>query len=548
MSCAIRRIITFNTAFIYGPIIIYNDSNVDISQNCLYSWSGDGVCWTNWVSFAHYNSIAANIENDMFWRVRIMDSLKVVLIDNVPTTCYTVTLDNANPFLQEFCGTETLFNPYANLDCALLLQQQTADSIICMLGIPIYYFKVDPDHATADYTFKEYLLHNVTDVKQIRMMIEDGQMPSSKPIFADDDFNWEVDWNVELSKTQFARAFGDNAFPSQRDIIYVPLMKRLWEVNSAWDEKQEAFMWRSTTWNLGLIKYNDKPNVREGDFEELIQSFVDNKMFETFGKYEDLEQERVSGTTQATDLGHLPNNLYNITMQDAIRKEFTPSLRIVDKNINQRSTIVSHNSYQFKDDEMVIYQRKPCTQCGALSLTVGDRIAEERNFTLFEMGNVKIEMGYDNEKGCGVIYFGELASPLYYEYMYHGNKQYSSDFLILTRWNKMNFTIDLNIYPHIHRLDVPEEKLKPTMWYYDPEHPVCSLTGIYNTEYSTIEPVEMILRGCEGLEVGGLKVFNAAIDLPELQKEALKYTTNNPKCIVNDCVKPWADILGFAPK
>ena len=86
------------------------------------------------------------------------------------------------------------------------------------------------------------------------------------------------------------------------------------------------------------------------------------------------------------------------------------------------------------------------------------------------------------------------------------------------------------------------------MWYYDPEHPVCSLTGIYDTEYSTIEPVEMILRGCEGLEVGGLKVFNAAIDLPELQKEALKYTTNNPKCIVNDCVKPWADILGFAPK
>lgn len=548
MSCAIKRIITLNTAFIYGPITIYNDMNVNISENCLYSWSGDGVCWTNWVTYADYHRIGKNIETDMYWRVLIMDSLKAVLINDEPTTCYSVTLDTTNPFLQDFCGVETLFNPYANLDCALLLQQQMADSIICMFGIPIYYFKVDPQAETADYTFKEYLIHNVTSVKQIKMMIPDGQMPSSKPIFADEDFNWEVDWEVELGKTQFARAFGDNAFPSQRDIIYVPLMKRLWEVNSAWDEKQEAFMWRSTTWNLGLVKYNEKPNVQEGNFEDLIQSFVDNTMFETFGKYEDLEQERKSGTTQATDLGHLPNNLYNITMQDAIRKEFSPSIRIVDKNIHQRSTIISHNSYQFNTGGVVVYQRKPCTDCGAVSIIISDKIAEEPNLTLFEMGNVKVEMHYDEEKECGVIQFGELKGTLYYEYMWHDVKQYSTDFLILIRWNKANFTVDLNIYPYVHRTDVPEDKLKPHMWYFDLEHPVCSLTGIYNTEYSTLQPVEMVLGGCEGIEIGGVKVFNSPIDLPELQKEALKHTTNNPKCVVNDCVKPWADILGFASK
>lgn len=548
MSCAIRRIITLNTAFIYGPITIYNDMNMNISEKCLYSWSGDGVCWTNWVTYKDYHLIGPNIETDMYWRVMIMDTLKVVLIGDQPTTCYTVTLDNTNPFLQEFCGTETLFNPYANLDCALLMQQQVSDSIICMFGIPIYYFKVDPNAETADYTFKEYLIHNVVSVKQIRMMMPDGQMPSSKPVFMDDDFNWEVDWEVELSKTQFARAFGDNAFPSQRDIIYVPLMKRLWEVNSAWDEKQEAFMWRSTTWNLGLIKYNEKPNVQEGNFEELIQSFVDNTMFDTFGKYEDVEQERISGTTQATDLGHLPNNLYNITMQDAIRKEFTPSLTIGDKNFNQRSTIIGHNVYKFNDGDMVVYQRKPCTECGAVSIILSDRISYDPDITLFEMGNVKVGLHYNEEKNCGEITFGELSCPLYYEYDYEGGKQYSNDFLILIRWNRMNFTSDLTIFPYTHRTDVPEVKLKPTMWFFDFGHPICSLTGIYNNEYASISPVEMVLRGCKGLEVAGLKVFNEPIDLPELQNESIKYTTNNPKCIVNDCVKPWADILGFSPK
>jgi len=548
MSCAIKRIITLNTAFVYGPISIFNELNIDISKNCFYSWSNDGVCWTNWVNYNDYHRLCSNIGTDMFWRVMIADSLKAVVVDGKPTTCYTVTLDDTNPFLQEFCGIETLFNPYANLDCALLMYQQMSDSIICMFGIPIYYFKVDPNAETADYTFKEYLLHNVTSVKQIKLMIPDGQMPSSKPVFMDDDFNWEVDWEVEIGKTQFARAFGDNAFPNQRDIIYIPLMKRLWEVNSAWDEKQEGFMWQSMTWNLALIKYNDKPNVDEGEFSNIIQSFIDNSMFETFGKLEDLEQERKSGTTQATDLGHVPNSLYNISMQDAIRKEFTKSLVIKENQYHQKSVIASHHKYQFMDGDMVIYQRKACTDCGAVSILMNDSIAVEPNLTLFEMGNVKVEYHYDEEKQCGVIKFGNLSHPLYYEYKYHDQKQYVSDFAILIRWNKANFTIDLNVYPYVHRLDVPEDKLKPHMWYFDFDNPVCTLTGTYDTEYATISPVEMVLRGCYGMSVSGLKVFNQAIDLKELQCEAIKYTTNNAKCMVNDCIKPWADILGFSSK
>ena len=35
------------------------------------------------------------------------------------------------------------------------------------------------------------------------------------------------------------------------------MMKRMWEVNSAYDEKNTGLMWRSTTWKLQLVKYND---------------------------------------------------------------------------------------------------------------------------------------------------------------------------------------------------------------------------------------------------------------------------------------------------
>ena len=66
-----------------------------------------------------------------------------------------------------------------------MMQQQLSDQVICTLGIPVYYFRVVPDEDTKSYTFKEYVLHNVQSVKQIKMMIQDGTMPSSKPTLSE---------------------------------------------------------------------------------------------------------------------------------------------------------------------------------------------------------------------------------------------------------------------------------------------------------------------------------------------------------------------------
>ena len=32
------------------------------------------------------------------------------------------------------------------------------------------------------------------------------------------------------------------------------MMNRMWDVNAAYDEKNEGLMWRSTTWKLQLVK------------------------------------------------------------------------------------------------------------------------------------------------------------------------------------------------------------------------------------------------------------------------------------------------------
>ena len=49
MSCGIRRILQFQEAIRYQEIKVIDSLGNDITMQCQYSWSSDGVCWTNWV-------------------------------------------------------------------------------------------------------------------------------------------------------------------------------------------------------------------------------------------------------------------------------------------------------------------------------------------------------------------------------------------------------------------------------------------------------------------------------------------------------------------
>ena len=67
------------------------------------------------------------------------------------TSDYTLSIDGSGTFINDFCGSTNLFQPYNNLDCAYNLQQQLSDSVACMFGIPVYYFRAEPQRDTVDY-------------------------------------------------------------------------------------------------------------------------------------------------------------------------------------------------------------------------------------------------------------------------------------------------------------------------------------------------------------------------------------------------------------
>ena len=541
MSCQIKHIITLNDAISFQPIIVYNNFDQDITMSCRYSWSSDRVCWTSWVDYNNYNSICKNIEADFYLRIQIADIIGKLSIGGMFTKCYDICIDGSETFLKNFCQEENLFNPYSNLDCALELYQQTSNSIICMFGIPAYYFRVVPKVETADYTFKEYVLHNVESIKQIKIMVPDGQMPSSNPKFTEFDFDWEAPWEVEIGKQQFAQAFGDTAFPKYQDFIYVPLMKRMWDVNAAYEEKNEGFMWRSVTWKLQLTKYNESTNIIKCDVDDIIDNWVVNNYEDTFGKLERVEQEREVGAAPLSSPKFSATNLCDIFMEDAIRKQYTKNdIAIINKQYNHKSNILARNYYKFKNENACItYQKGYCGDSGTLMFlletqgTLGGNIEKE----IIQFGPVTVDVKYNEGNQKFTIIFNNMSQEL----------DIFSTYMVVCKWNRNTYSTEMIIYKYTHDKDVPVYRLRPEMYYFDVENPVCGLVSSYNNDYIT-NSSQSCQTHAYPLFMTNIKLYNKSLDILESLKEMTKYTTQHENCVINDLARPISSGHGYDVK
>ena len=530
MSCAIKRILKFNESLTTVPIKLLNDK-IDITESCEYSWSSDGVCWTTWTTYQNYMNITKVMDYDFYLRILIKSGLSTVVLNNCVTTDYTISIDGSGNFLRNFCNDANLFQPYNNLDCAIQLQQQLADSICCMFGIPIYYFRAEPQRDTADYTFKEYVLHNIIEVKQLKLVIKDGAMPSSNPKLTEFDFDWETDWETEISKTQFATAFGDDAYPKHGDFIYIPMMHRMWDVNAAYDEKNEGLMWRSTTWKLQLVKYADSTAYNPSDFDDFIDSLIPQTYENTFGQIETLEQERISQTAQVQVPLYTPTNLYDIFMEDAIRKQYTKNdIVIIDKQYGQRTNVITKNMYRFKNENgCITYQKGICGENGTLSFiieTPGSFSDDNLYRDIIQFGNLRVAIRYVNgnfELSCNSK-FNAVLEPF-------------KSYMCILRWNRQNFTMSLNVYKYCYDENIPIYRLRISNYFFDFENPVHVMLDNYDRELniSCEQPCQI---HSYPLQMTNIKYYNVYLDDEDMLKESIKYTTNHKNCVISDLARP----------
>lgn len=526
-SCSPTQIISLTYAI--NDLSSLHIFNGDSEYDCLqYSYSLDGVCWTNYSFKKDLICILEDVKQDYYIRAKV-NGLVTKVVQNCEDVPYTTTLDSGFNFGSGCENNQNLYSPYSGIDTAIALQQQQAENVACMFGIPIYYFKVNPNADSKDITFKEYCLMNVTAVKQIKLVIADGMMPSSKPEFTEFGIDFQTDWETEITKQMFATAFGVNAQPMEGDIIYIPMMKRMWMVNSAYEEKKDAFMWNAVSWKVALVKYQEKDSVDLGSQEELVNSLVTNTYEELFGVDENIDSSEAVLETPR----YQANNLYNVFMSDAVRKYASvDNIDFKQESLNQKSTRIADNLYVFNSkDASIIYQHQYCGEEGSLSFCIkGICIDDKFEGTLVTVGNIMINI-YQSKTELKL----RVENVPSLELKLNNNEMY----FVYLRWSRKMNIIEFNASKYTYPQKMPIYRLQPFHYYFDIDNPI-QVVSKFDVEMIQENKCDVGIHNFIGF-ITNFKLFNIYIDQTA---ELLQQLPNNKHLIINDPARKFVDTHG----
>jgi len=533
-GCSPSQIVNINFAFndLSNIQILDSCNNAYNNEDLQFAYSVDSVCWSCYMSYDNFISNTMELNSDFYIRIKVKGVVNGIIIDGNNFYDYTTSIENGFTFT--YCSSsnsvsKNLYNPYINMDCAISLQQQLTESVACIVGIPCYYFKLKPDAGSKDITFKEYALMNVDSVKQIKIIIADNQMPSSKPEFNDWGLDWQSDWETEISKGMFATAFGNTAQPQEGDLIYIPMMKRMWMVNEAYEEKKDAFMWNATTFRVTLVKYQEKDSVDLKDTEDMVNSFVKNKYEDLFG-----DEENIGSGFEAVDAPtYSPDDLYPVFESDSTRKymsvetiDFQPGIYYY------RGTMIADNQYLFTGikKSKIVYQRTYCGDSATISFIITPS-ASIFEGTLFEIGNLKIKIKQTNSS-CVLKFINVKNMEL--------TLNPTSSYFIYLRYSKELNTCEFSAAKYVHA-DLPIYKLQNHHYWFDIDN-IQTKVSKYDIELILDKKEEIILNTFYG-NITNIKVFDTYIDSVS---EILQMYPTSSNLLVNDTSRKIVDMNGLS--
>ena len=533
-TCNPIQILNLNMAFNnIDNIKIYDNCNNEYSfEDLQIAYSLDNICWSCYMDYNSFLTNTIELDSDFYIRFKVSGIIGRITIDGIAFTDYSTSIDSGFNF--SYCSTSTssnLYSPYSNMDCAISLQQQMVENVACMFGIPIYYFKLSPEFNSADLTFKEYTLMNVESVKQIKMIIVDNQMPSSKPEFNDWGLDWQTDWETEISKGMFATAFGPTAQPMEGDLIYVPMMKRMWMVNGAYEEKKDAFMWNSTTFKVTLVKYQQKDSVDLGFTEEMVNSFVKNTYGDLFGDNENLGSNE--SNTEAPI--YKPDNLYNVAESDAFRKYVSTSgIDFKNEQLYYKGTMIADDKYSMSSlhPSTIIYQKKYCGVNATISFIITPFSAMFSGPILNVAGiQINIEQ-IQNNCSISLLNIPDLSLTI----------STNDTWFIYLRYSTELNIVEFGAAKYVH-YDMPIYKLQNHHFWFDIDNKI-NIVKKYDLELEQSEPGNIILHNFNG-EITNIKVFNEYIND---ESEILMMYPTNSHLLINDTARKLIAFDGFINK
>lgn len=313
-------------------------------------WSFDQETWSSWIELNLTNIEGINVSDQtvIYFQARYtliagepvtIKSINPYIVtqpDNPletavqpPTNAYTVGNSRGTAFLNDF-----YFDPYA-VNLGVELQRKLSYNINKIFGHMGAYIRVTPQMRSLDVILKEYGIYQSSkDYKCIKLLVPSNQFPDSKMNFNPFNIDYEEPFLVHIDKRYFESFFGKGVGPQKRDIIYLPITNRLYEVASSYPHRD--FMYKDLYYIVSLVKYADKANVLKD--EDLLSDLdeLSNKTSELFDSALNQEIEKITNEQQFT---------IATKRTDKVRDYIDPNLLIEERDLLNYHTLVSHYRY-----------------------------------------------------------------------------------------------------------------------------------------------------------------------------------------------------------
>jgi len=228
------------------------------------------------------------------------------------------------------------FDPYA-VNKGLNLYKELSSMTNEMFGHQVVYYRVNPQGRSADVILKEWTIQKVEQQKCLKILVPNNEFPDSKPQFNNFGIDFEIPFEIHIDKGYWETFFGMGTMPQEFDIIYFPLLNRIYEVQSTYVYRD--FMQEPLYFKAQLVKYQQRASVLLPDNIAADLAGLTITTEELFDEETEKEIKRITKPDQFATITHT---------QDPARHMVHMSMPINKFDLYNHWTLISENFYDLQ--------------------------------------------------------------------------------------------------------------------------------------------------------------------------------------------------------
>ena len=211
-----------------------------------------------------------------------------------------------------------------------------------MFGIEARWFRAVPQQRSKDVIFQEYTLYCVEETPLcIKVIVPDGNFPDSNYQYDLMGLEYNVPTEIQIDKRYWEEEAGFGTAPQKKDIVYLPLPHKLYQVESSYLKR--GFMEQETTWVINLIKHMPEAARKEGDgLKETIDHYTVSEE-SLFGERINEDITKLVNDKQMSPLATTSEDKY---------KELDKKLKILTHNLDIYGIVVAESIYDLYTSDL----------------------------------------------------------------------------------------------------------------------------------------------------------------------------------------------------